>query len=142
MTRKISAFSPEKARTGPGQLLVDVEFGVPSRQCVNYGICRIELAGAPPRRKNGKCKQCSGWALASAPENSLLELAFLPDSISPQTRQQHFGRGYFLIEEAYALPVSLCSKLGIPAATIGCGQYRIVENGRLLIVRFSNLVTL
>ena len=131
---------PEIAGPGPSQLLIEVEFGVPSRQCVNYGICRIELAQGPGRPKSSGCKQCGGLALAFTPEEGLLELAFLRSSLSEQTQRQHFGKGFFLIEEAFPLPPFLYRKLEMPTAAIACGQYAVLESGPFLNIQFSNLI--
>ena len=59
MTKKISDLMPEAAGLGLSQLLVEVEFGMPSRQCVNFGICRIELAQGHGRPKSSGCNR---WA--------------------------------------------------------------------------------
>lgn len=140
MTRKINSLQPAEAGRSTLRLLVEVEFGVPSRQCVNYGICRIEIARARGRPKNSGCRQCGGLALASVPEPGQLELAFLPASLSEKTRQQHFGQGHFLVEEAYPLPWLLHSSLGLPPVAIDSGRYAITESEKHLAVRFFNLI--
>lgn len=142
MTRKINGLMPKGLVIQPSQLLVEVEFGVPSRQCVNYGICRIELARGPGRPKNSGCRQCGGLALASAPGERQLDLAFLLSSLGEQTRQQHFNSSCFLVEEAYLLPHALCSCLGLPRAAIDSGRYRILESENFFSVRFFNLISL
>ena len=142
MTKKLSDLMPEKAGLRLSQLLVEVEFGVPSRQCVNYGICRIEIARGRGRPKSSGCTGCGGLALASAPEEGLLQLAFFRSSLGERARRRHFGQGFFLVEEAYPLPRFLYSKLGLPAAAIGSGRYRVLEGKDVLIVRFFNLISL
>lgn len=136
MTRKINTLLPGQAGRSALKLLVEVEFGVPSRQCVNYGICRIEIARARGRPKNSGCRKCGGLALASTPGAGLLELAFLSASLSEQTRRQHFGQGHFLVEEAYPLPGFLYGSLGLPAAAIHRGRYSILDSEHFLAVRF------
>ena len=142
MTKKLSDLMLEKAGLRLSQLLVEVEFGVPSRQCVNYGICRIEIARGQGRPKSSGCIGCGGLALASAPEDDLLQLAFFCSSLGERARRQHFGQGFFLVEEAYPLPRFLHNTLGLPAAAIGSGRYRVLEGKDVLIVRFFNLISL
>ena len=140
MTKKISDLMPETAGLGLSPLLIEVEFGVPSRQCVNYGICRIELARAPGRPRSSKCKRCGGLALASAPEEGVLELAFFQSSLSQAARRRYFGQGYFLMEEDFLLPRCLYNGRNFPAEAISCGRYRVLETEKALIVPFMNLI--
>ena len=65
MSKEISSLMPEAAGLGLSQLLVEVEFDVPGRQCVNFGICRIELAQGHGRPKSSGCNRCGGRALGN-----------------------------------------------------------------------------
>ena len=140
MTQKISTCLPESALPGFSRLLVEVEFGVLSRQCANYGICRIEIARGPGRSENSRCGACCGRALASAPGEGELQLAFFRSSLRKDALRRHFSEEYFLVEEAVALPGLLCEGLKAPAAAIDCGRYPILKTPYFLIVLFNNLI--
>ncbi len=141
MTRKTSLPAPDMLSAGILQLLVEVEFGVPSRQCANYGICRIEAARAFPKAGRGR-RGCGALALASAPEERALELAFLRNSLAETTRGLHFGGECFRVEEPYPLPSWLCEKTGLPPLAVDSGRYRILKGQSFFVIRFCNLISL
>ena len=62
MSKEISSLMPEAAGLGLSQLLVEVEFDVPGRQCVNFGIC-----------KQGPVRSIGKWRLF---EGSVLQFDF------------------------------------------------------------------
>ena len=112
------------------QFLAEVVFGRPSKDCVNFGICRIESLGAPP--KNCNCKDQCSQGIVSIFNERYVEVDFLKSTVNDTTYQQFFANKRFIVEEEFLHKKEDCSFY------IGVGNYPIIENDSLIKVIFSN----
>jgi len=106
-----------------------VVFGRPSKECVNFGICRIEAIGAIPM--DCSCKSQCSRAIVSVFNTSSIEIDFLKSTIDTATYQQHFANKRFIIEEEFL------HKKENTTFYIGVGNYPIIENDSLIKVIFQ-----
>ena len=113
---------------------VEVEFGSPLKNCLHYGICRVEIFRAGG--KNG-CGCTAAPATLRHWEGKGLEFVFHRDHLKPLIWQKHFGEGVFLITDAYALPPAVAAAIGIRSFTISPGIYPVLVTNNNLIVIFA-----
>jgi len=112
------------------QFLAEVVFGRPSKDCVNFGICRIESLGAPS--KNCNCKSQCSQGIVSIFNPTHIEIDFLKSTVNATTYQQFFANKRFIVEEKFLYQKENCSFY------IGVGNYPIIENDSLIKVIFSS----
>ena len=111
------------------QFLAEVVFGRPSKDCTNFGICRIDYFGSPT--KNCNCKNADAQAIVSIFEQDYIELDFLKASLSKAVYQKFFAKKTFLIEEDYL------QETAEQRIYIAKGLYPIKENNSLIKVIFQ-----
>lgn len=133
------------------QFLAEVEFGVPSKKCRNFGICRISPVGKykmnhpgasleKPKEcacdKNKSCTalcSCRIEGIVSLFEDGKVEMCFLRSGIDDTDFTKHFGSGSFMVEEDYVFlgeePVNVNFE-------IKKGTYSVVLNKTLIKVFF------
>jgi len=121
---------PEEIKT---QFLADVEFGILSKNCRNFGICRIIPVGSIQQVDEKKrCKTVSIKAIITLYNKKHVELDFLKFTISPQVYQKFFRDNYFLIEETFQ--DNFFADLNYHC-TILPGKYETIEtNGLIKII--------
>jgi len=122
---KQQARNKQKIKT---QFLAEVVFGRPSKECVNFGICRIEALGELP--KDCSCKSQCAQGIVSIFNPTHIEIDFLKSTINTTTYQQYFADKRFIIEEEFLHKEENCSFY------IGVGNYPIIENDSLIKVIF------
>jgi len=85
------------------QFFAEIEFGMLSKNCKNYGICKIHYVDSlkfPTKRaKNDK----SAVALVSMSKDNKLECIFFKPSLSKKAIGTYFAKPYFLMEEDFKL---------------------------------------
>lgn len=79
------------------QFFAEVEFGIPSKNCVNYGICRITIMSS----KN-LCRKCNhSTAIITVFSEEYVEFNFLKKSIPKTIYENYFSRKIFIVQETY-----------------------------------------
>jgi len=114
------------------QFLAEVEFGMPSKKCANYGICRvISFRNKSVKKLCVACeeKRCSG--IITIFNQKHIEMDFLKKNISTTIYEKHFANKIFKVQEKFFYQDQHCK------FEISKGNYRIVENRRLVRVIFS-----
>lgn len=119
--------------------LATVTLGMPSKDCRNFGICRIErfqpsglfMPYAKPEPLTGN----RGIAYILFKNKMELDFAFIAESLSEATIQKYFSRPVFWIMETvcFSLPTddeSLSYNIEIPV-----GKYAIEKNDWAYIVK-------
>lgn len=111
------------------QFLAELEFGMPSKKCQNFGICNIN----PIRWENLADYEQKGDTLAIVTLflSNYVEVDFLRSSLSPETYQKFLAKGEFLIQEDYHFNQSTEKDFHF---TVKKGSYRIYENSSLIKV--------
>jgi len=117
----------------PFVALVHVQFGAPSKHCLHFGICRVELLKT--RQAGGK--PCQATATLRKWEDKGLEFSWLKNGMNPETICRYFAGGVFRVEEAYSLPGEVAEAAGIQAFTIQPGIYPVLETEQHLKVIFT-----
>lgn len=114
----------------------EVIFGIPSKDCKNYGICRInKLSKISAKSKKNVCGCQSAIAQFTYWDSHNLQMKFIISSIAQITKQKYFVEPYFKIEEDYPLIISSENK---HTKSI---QY-IIKKGVYLILKSSSHYTL
>ncbi len=111
------------------QMIAEIEIGVPSKQCRNFGICHIH-----PAPKLGetvpKMRDKRALAIVTIFHANHIELDFLKQSMTTQTYVQFFSSNQFLVEEDF----TYSSTEKEVRFTISKGEYEIQENENLIKV--------
>lgn len=132
-----------QAPTSPdiiAQILVEVKFGVASRNCDNYGVCHIDMVEQVLPNKSGSTSCClrKTPAILSLSGNGNMELAFLKSAMKAETKHTFFSRSTFKVEEDFELSDQLAMQFQIEnKPTIIQGDYLITKTAGFYIVDFS-----
>ena len=123
------------------QFVAEVELGVPSKKCKNFGICRI----FPRSRFLIQEEQDASIQLDDCPHKKLLEgvvtvlqndqveICFLRNFIDELTLHNHFGSGKFKVEEDFHFSKAGTTKVNF---VIKKGVYKIKMNQSLVTILF------
>jgi len=105
----------------------EVEFGIPSKDCKNYGICRIsKLNNITTNFKKKACNCQHAVAKIIYWDSYVLQMQFDKSSISATAKRKYFAETYFKIEEEYPLIIPTENKHTNPICyTIQKGAYPI-----------------
>ena len=120
------------------QFFAGIELGVPSKDCRNFGICRITPVGEleSPADRLGKrcgCNQCKG--VITVLENNDVEISFLRKTITASDYNKYFVSGYFLVDEDHSFP----GENGEPdQIQIQKGKYPVSIDTSLIKIAFRN----
>lgn len=109
-------------------LALHIEFGTPSKECANFGICRVQMLNKGFELKPPDTCDCKGIGYIDKIENGLLKIIFPKIYLSQKAAGKHFGNGHFQIDEQFVLPQFLKEKLKLETAFISSGNYPIIEN--------------
>ncbi len=111
------------------QFLAAIEFGMPSKECRNFGICQINpIRGmAFPEKKKRK-------AIVTLLDNNQLEMSFLKASIPSKDYQNFLAKKDFLVEESYTFRDKV--KLALSFRILP-GRYSINEQSSLISITFQ-----
>ena len=120
-------YTSEEPRTA----IVDVEFGSPMKNCLNYGICRVTI---PAAAAQGRCP-CLCRATVRAYEDSMLQFVFDKKNMPAKTFEKHFSNGFFQVDDGYTMPPGILQKIGLEKYAIKEGRYPILmEGGKMKII--------
>lgn len=111
------------------QFLAEVEFGMPSKECRNFGICRITpIRGVvSPERKRSQ-------AIITLLNNNHLEMDFLKAFLSKKNYEKFLAKKKFLVEEDYHYSANEDQHLNF---RILKGEYFIKERSSLISIVFQ-----
>lgn len=104
----------------------EVEFGVLSKNCKNYGICRIHSIDSFSVKKK-KCACNSAFALIECFKHNSFKITFFKSSISSITYKKYFSNNYFKIQERYQFEFTLEHTEKTTHYVINKGEYHILE---------------
>jgi hypothetical protein len=117
---------------------VEVVFGMPAKDCLYHGICRIEPASAPPVGRYGTAKPSTlTKAEVSATSTGQLVFRFYKDGMLRGKANRHFGSGYFIVLESIRTPAWMNDSLDIHGYNISKGIYKVKEEAAWYEVAFS-----
>lgn len=112
------------------QFLATVEFGVLSKNCRNYGICRVQPISALNGVKRGDVV-----GIITVYDRCHLEIGFLKKYLGRINYNKYFSKNYFLIQEDYRFTEE---ELGVCPFTIPRGVYAIEESDSMIRVIFQD----
>lgn len=124
--------SNEKPHLLPAAHRVDVVFGVPGKNCLGAGICRIMPLDHV--RVNWKCPSAIAWLNIS--DDGKPVLSFDRKFLSPLVFERFFQEAYFEVEGPYATPQGLVSALNIDSFTLKTGYYPIKVSEKYVVIQF------
>lgn len=110
------------------QFVAEIEFGVLSQKCKNFGICRIipiRWEGFDPGKRN--------ITIVTLLENQHLELIFFKHFLPSDKYQKFFSTGFFIVDEDYRFDAS---KNESQHFRIAKGRYPINESATMLTILF------
>jgi len=113
------------------QFLAEVQFGMPSKKCANYGICRVVPLGTETRENLGTvCEKRKCLGIITIFNQKHIEMDFLKKDISVALYRKYFEKGTFLVQEDFLYEEPLYK------ISISKGDYPIIENNSLIKVIF------
>jgi hypothetical protein len=123
---------------------VEVVFGMPAKDCLYHGICKIEPATTPHNAEkpakgtNGQAKPSTlTKAEVSATSTGQLVFRFHKDDMLRGKASRHFGSGYFIVLEDIRTPAWMNEALDIHGYNISTGIYKVNEGKAWYEVAFS-----
>jgi hypothetical protein len=123
------------------QTIVSVVLGQESKDCDNYGVCRVDYPSHQVFRhlKQADARACCNNSLAvlSVTPKGEFELAFAKASMTPACMARFFSTDHFRVDEAFCLPDFLIKDLAVPLIIIEKGAYPLQETTGFFIVRFD-----
>lgn len=127
------------ALTAQTRILVEVVYGLSSRNCKGMGICKINAVGAPDYQASSSPCGAS-LAYLQVLNSSTIRFEFLKDSITAEQYALRFAGACFCLEEAFCFPESLLTALGTRKLSIAEGTYRIQDSAQFITVDFFSAV--
>jgi hypothetical protein len=122
------------------QILVEVKFGVASRNCDNYGVCHIDMAEQLLNNKSQSTLCCfrKTSAVLSLNSEGAMELAFFKSLMKAETEDMFFSNPTFKVEEDFEVSDELAVQFQLGSKPkIICGDYLIKKTSGFYIVDFS-----
>lgn len=121
------------------KILVEVVYGLSSRNCKGMGICKINAVDAPDyQASNTPCSASSAYLQVL--NSSTIRFEFLKQSITPEQYTLRFASGYFCLEEAFCFSDQLLMVLGTGNLSIAEGVYPIQDSAQFITVDFFSAV--
>ena len=103
-------------------ILVEVVYGLISRDCKGMGICKISaVTSNTPQRSNSLCG--SSLAYLKKVKDNVLRFDFLRETISEEQFTLRFSSGVFYMEEPFCFSSELSELLGLEFVCIAEGEY-------------------
>lgn len=104
-----------------------IKLGNPKYECARYGICEFdsEIGLYEPHFEKVDKR---AYALIALTKSKQLSLLIDRSSLTDKTDKEHFGSGFFTMEVAKELPISVSDRLGIKPSQIEVGMYSISAN--------------
>ena len=113
---------------------MEIEFGMPSKDCRHLGICRITMPFVMPEGSKQQCNcehKSHGYIHQNRDGN--LVFRFPKNQISPKIKATQFANDQFTVLEDYILLEPL-QRLFCPRILIGKGIYAVIETAEYLLV--------
>lgn len=82
------------------QFLAGVKFGMPSKKCQNFGICRI-IPITDEVKLQDAVQIYDALAVISIFSNHYVEMGFIKSCIKQSQYKKHFASGMFMVKEHY-----------------------------------------
>lgn len=115
----------------PGFLLLEVVYGLVSRDCRGMGICKlIKASSSLSGTTANPCGSSIAWG--GIGEAGKFELLVLRNTVSEEQWDRRFASGKFVVEEAFQVP----EELFLQVVTIEADNYPLVEKGPYLCIHF------
>lgn len=86
------------------RVIAGIEFGVPSKDCKNFGLCKLEIIDQIIRSNGATYKTPAALALIlikGEEINKAVDFFFLKQGMNPEKEEKHFGDGIFILEEDF-----------------------------------------
>lgn len=122
------------------QVLVNVVLGRESKDCENYGVCRVDYPNQPITHRyqadtrTGTCNKA--LAVLSMLPSGTFELAFIKAAMSDACRKKYFSESYFRVEENFSLPQHILADLEVPKVAVTKGAYPMKNSLGFYLIRF------
>lgn len=117
------------------QILVEVVYGLASRDCKGMGICKINAAQSiDPAQLNSSCN--ASLAYLQVLNAATIRFDFLKTSITAAQFAQRFASGSFLLEEPFYFSTAILSKLAPCGGRIPEGAYPILHRPEFISIDF------
>ncbi len=117
---------------------VEVVFGMPAKDCLYHGICKIEPATTPQPGINGQVKPSTlTKVVVSATSTGQLVFRFYKDTMLRGKASRHFGSGFFIVLEEIKTPEWMNEALDIHGYNISKGIYKVNEDEAWYEVAFN-----
>lgn len=107
---------------------MEVVFGTPSKNCAGAGVCMLTN-----RFTNGHTVPCPhAPAIVHFPPGGNRELVFRfrKRYLTERILSGYFSSEFFVVEEAFRLPLQMVRRLGLPVRSIRPGRYVLEEYTR------------
>jgi hypothetical protein len=98
--------------------------------CVGFNICKIIENNNEARKDNETI------ADISVINDKSVEFSFRKSSISDKAFLKYFSTGFFIIDEDFSVPESICEIIQIPNCIIKEGRYKITSTYDRYVVIF------
>lgn len=115
-----------------------VEFGVLSKNCEGFGICRIDS-----EKQNGtfstkkRCASCSYRSKINYLNCTNLTIELQKGDIKKRSSDKYFSTGYFILEEDFETSFFIDQLQVEKLIKIKKGGYPILESDSSYLIRFS-----
>lgn len=119
------------------QVFADIEFGVLSKKCINYGICRITIKTQSQEVPREGVQPSSCFSIITSDENGMVEMIFLKGWMSETSQERYFGAKFFQVDEDVVLPKEITERTAKPDRVIKKGNYNIINQTGAYIVQFQ-----
>ncbi|MEL6864565.1 MAG: hypothetical protein AAFP19_09105 [Bacteroidota bacterium] len=121
--------------------LMHVTFGMPSANCRNVGICRLEVL----RGKNGAIypksneNECHNFAdcVFALTAGKAVSMIFNKRTLEEAVYEKYLAKENFVLLEDYVFTEVACQRLDIPQMHIAKGHYPITRSSDLIQVDFD-----
>ena len=105
----------------------EARFGIPSKNCVGLGVCKLELLSSVKSWNKPSCACHKGRVLIHKTTSDRLCFLFEKTSLSLPTIQQHFSSTTFVIHEDFQLTTMIAKQLGQTSYILRQGYYPIID---------------
>lgn len=118
------------------QILVEVVYGLISRDCKGMGICKISAVNSENHQRNTSL--CgSSLAYLKKVEDNIIRFDFLRETISKEQFALRFSSGVFYMEEPFCFSSELLSLLGLEYVCIAAGVYSLYHTAQFVGLEFE-----
>lgn len=115
----------------PGFLLLEVVYGLVSRDCRGMGICKfIKASSSLLSTTTNPCGSSIAWG--GVGEEGKFELLVLRNTVSEEQWDRRFAGGKFVVEEAFQVP----EELFVAGIKLKVGSYPVEVAGEYLRISF------